>query len=241
MTGYGKTIMLVDGSATMRYYYGILLKRLALTVMVAESAAEALAIMKDAAPDLILADTAILETGGAAFIKDVRSLSNSQPVPVIAFAERDAASSQEAMRRLGCSGFLIKHAEPGRLYQSIQASLERKPREFIRLHIPLKAKLGDGTSQGGVERTEYITTISEGGLYVRTLYPRPQNTSTPVVLFIRDRAIKAKASVLYSQTLQGGVFREPGMGMKFTVLSQEDRTFMRRFIKEQLTSDLVLG
>ncbi len=240
MAGNGKTIILVDGSATLRYYYGILLKRLGFTVMIAESAEETLSIMKDAIPSLVLVDGAILDSGGADFIRKIKS-SRPQPVPVIVFAEREASSLQSDFFRLGCSGFLIKHAEPGRIYQSIQAALEPRPREYIRLDIPLKVKLGDGTSQGGVERTEYITNISEGGLYVRTLYPRPENTGTPVVLFIKDRAIKAKASVLYSQTLKGGKFREPGMGMKFTDISQEDRIFMRRFIKEQLTSDLVIG
>jgi hypothetical protein len=107
--------------------------------------------------------------------------------------------------------------------------------------MPLKVMLGDGTSKGGAERTEYVTTISEGGLYVRTLYPRPKNTSTPVMLFLKHRTIRATALVLYSQALKGGFFREPGMGMKFVEISQEDRTFMRRFIKEQLTSDLVIG
>ncbi len=241
MAGNGKTIMLVDGSATLRYYYGILLKRLGFSVMIAETADEALSIMKDSVPALALVDSAILDAGGADFIRKIKSSSKPQPVPVIVFAERETPSSKEDFLRRGCSGFLIKHTEPGRLYQSIQAVLEPRPREYIRLDIPLKAKLGDGTSQGGVERTEYITTISEGGLYVRTLYPRPANTTTPVVLFIKDRAIRAKASVLYSQTLKVGAFREPGMGMKFTDISQEDRIFMRRFIKEQLTSDLVIG
>jgi DNA-binding response OmpR family regulator len=237
----GKTIMLVDGSATLRYYYGILLKRLAFTVMVAESAEETLSIIKDSIPTLVLADRAILESGGADFVKKVKDCNAQEPVRVIVFADREDASARSTFLRMGCSDFLIKHQEPGRLYQSIQTVLEPKPREYIRLNIPLKVTLGDGTVQGGVERTEYVTNISEGGLYVRTLYPRPKSATTPVTLFIKDRAIRTKASVLYSQTLTGGFFREPGMGMKFIDISPDDRTFMRRFIREQLTSDLMIG
>ncbi len=236
-----KTIMLVDGSATLRYFYGILLKRLAFTVMVAESAEEALSIIQNAIPSLVLVDRAILEIGGADFITKVINCNAPDAVPVIVFADHDDATARSGFLRMGCSDFLTKHAEPGHLYQSIQAALEPKPREYIRLNIPLKVTLGDGTMQGGVERTEYVTNISEGGLFVRTLYPRPESASTPVTLFIRDRAIRAKASVLYSQTLKGGVFREPGMGMKFTDISREDRIFMRRFIRDQLTSDLMIG
>lgn len=41
--------------------------------------------------------------------------------------------------------------------------------------------------------------------------------------------------------MEGGFFREPGMGMRFVDISPEDRTFVRHFIKEQLTSDIVIG
>jgi len=241
MAWEGKIVMLADGSATLRYYYGILLKRLAFSVMVAESTEEALKVMQDAVPSLILIDGVLLQTGGSDFIAKVKNRNTLDAVPVIVLADREDAAKRTAFLGMGCVDFLVKQVEPGRLYRSIQAALEPKPREHIRLHMPIKVMLGDGTSKGGAERTEYLTTISEGGLYVRTLYPRPKSTSTPVMLFLKHRTIKATASVLYSQPLKGGVFREPGMGMKFVEISQEDRAFMRRFIKEQLTSDLVTG
>jgi len=236
-----KIVMLVDGSATLRYYYGILLKRLAFNVMVAASAEEALEIIKDAAPSLVLIDSVLLQTGGPDFITRMKSRIPSDPVPVIVLADHGDTAKRKAFLGMGCADFLVKQGEPGRLYRSIEAALEPKPREHIRLNMPLKITLGDGTSKGGAERTEYVTTISEGGLYVRTLYPRPKNASTPVKLFLKHHTIRATTSVLYSQPLKGGVFCEPGMGMKFVEISQEDRAFMRRFIKEQLTSDLVIG
>jgi hypothetical protein len=35
-----------------------------------------------------------------------------------------------------------------------------------------------------------------------------------------------------------GPFKEPGMGMKFVDIAEEDRLSIRDFIKEQLTADI---
>ncbi len=237
----GKTVMLVDGSATLRYYYGILLNRLAFKVMVAESAEEASTFMEMAVPSLILSGISLPGMSGIDFIKTIKGSDRTKAVPIIVLADREDVAVRSECLSMGCAGFLVKHVEPGQLYRTIQAALEPRPREHIRLSMPLKVVVGDGTSQGGAERTEYATTISEGGLYLRTLFPRPKNTFTPIRIFVKDRAIKAKASVLYSRALEGGVFREPGMGMKFIEISQENRNFLKRFIKEQLTFDIAIG
>jgi CheY-like chemotaxis protein len=241
MSWDGRTVMLVDGSATLRYYYAILLKRLEFTVIVAESAEEALILMENTVPSLILTDIALPQMSGIDFIKTVKSSDRIKQVPIIVLADQDDASARSACLGVGCLEFLIKRVEPGHLYRSIQSAFVPIPRAHIRVSMPLKVVVGDGTSQGGAERTEFATTISEGGIYLRTLFPRPKDTSTPLRIIIKDRSIKAKATVVHSRTMEGGVFREPGMGMRFVEISAEDRTFVRHFIKEHLTSDIVIG
>ena len=236
-----KKVMLVDGSATLRYYYGILLKRLAFTVMVAESGEEALKIIQNTVPALILTDVTLPRMSGIEFIQTIKGSALTSAVPVIAFVGQSDASVRSSCLSIGCVDFLTKRVDPDHLYRSIQAALEPKPRGHMRLNMPLKVVVGDGTSQGGAERTEYATTISEGGLYLRTLFPRPKNSFTPVRIIIKNRTVRAQAAVLYSHAMEGGFFKEPGMGMKFIEISPEDRSFVRRFIKEQLTSDIVIG
>lgn len=241
MSWIGKTVLLVDGSATLRYYYAILLKRLEFTVMVAESAEEALMLMENTVPSLILTDIALPKMSGIDFINTVKISDRIKQVPVIVLADHDDTALRSASLAMGCIDFLVKRVDPGHLYRSIQSALVRTPREHIRLSVPLKVVVGDGTSQGGAERTEFSTTISEGGIYLRTLFPRPKNSSTLLRIHIRDRSIKTKATVVHSRSMEGGVFREPGMGMQFVEITPEDRTFIRHFIKEQLTSDIVIG
>ena len=165
MSWDSRTIMLVDGSDTLRYYYAILLKRLEFTVMVAESAEEALRLMESTIPSLILTDIALPQMTGIDFIKTVKNSDRIKKVPIVVLADRDAAATKSACLGMGCFDFLIKHVEPGNLYRSIQSALVPTPRAHIRLSLPLKVVVGDGTSRGGAERTEFATTISEGGIY----------------------------------------------------------------------------
>jgi hypothetical protein len=102
----------------------------------------------------------------------------------------------------------------------------------------VKVIVGDGTTMGGVARTEYASAISEGGLYVRTQYPQPKNTLTPVRILFDGAEVRTKAIVLYSCGKGEGPYQEPGMGIRFTELSEPDRRIIRQFIKDQLTQGL---
>ncbi len=241
MSWDGRTVLLVDGSATLRYYYAILLKRLEFTVMIAASAEEALMLMQSTVPSLILTEIALLKMSGIDFIKTVKNSDRIKQVPIVVLADRDGAASRSTCLDMGCIDFLIKPVDPSRLYQSILSALVSTPRNHIRLSMPLKVVVGDGTSRGGAERTEFASTISEGGIYLRTLFPRPKDSSTPLRILIKDHSITVKAKVIYSRAMEGGLFREPGMGMRFLEISPGDRTFVRHFIMEQLTSDIVIG
>jgi CheY-like chemotaxis protein len=236
-----RTVLLVDGSATMLYYHGILLKRLEYAVLTAGSAEEALKIMERTVPSLVLTAISMPAMGGTDFIKKMKGSDRTSAVPVIVITAEEDAATRSACLGMGCAAYLIKPVEPDQLFRTIQAATEPTPRANIRLSTSLKAVVGEGTGQSGAERTEYATTISEGGLYLRTLSPHPKNALIPVRIFIKDREIRAKAVVLYSHALEEGTFREPGMGMKFIEISEEDRDFLRSFIKEQLTSDIMPG
>ncbi len=74
---------------------------------------------------------------------------------------------------------------------------------------------------------------------MRTLSPKPKNALIPVRILIGDREIRAKAVVLYTNAIEDGLFKEPGMAIKFLEISEEDRNYVRSFINDQLTSDII--
>jgi hypothetical protein len=151
---------------------------------------------------------------------------------------QEDSQAQEECRRLGCAAWFPKTVEPDVLYRALQSLSESTPRQHIRLNTSLKVVVGDGSVAGGTERTEYAAAISEGGLYIRTHYPQPQNTVTPVRIFLETGEVRAKAVVLYSYCGNEGPYQQSGMGVKFVDISERDRAAIRKFIKEQLTKDI---
>ncbi len=233
-----RTIMLVDSSPSILFYLAMLLKRLEYKVVSARSAEEALRMMEDAVPTIILTEVALPQMNGVEFLKKIRSTARFKAIPTVVLTAEKDPGMKAACTREGCAAYLFKPAEPDELYRTLQSVSESMPRSHIRLSASLKVVVGDDSAIGGTKRTEYATAISEGGLFIRTLYPQPRNAVTPLVIFIDDRKITAKAVVLYTYSRGEGPFEEPGMGMKFVEISDADRVLIRNFIKERLTRDI---
>jgi hypothetical protein len=68
--------------------------------------------------------------------------------------------------------------------------------------------------------------------------PYPGKGRIAVQLRIKERTISAEGAVLYSHTAGTGRHREPGIGLKFTNIAQQDRDFLRKFIREEVTRDI---
>ena len=236
-----RTVMIVDGSATMRYYYGIVLKRLKYAVLTATTPEAALKLLEQTIPSLILTAVSFPFMSGVDFIKTIKSREGTKAVPVIVMTAEEQDSIRSASLALGCVAYLIKPVEPATLYRIIQAAVETTPRENIRISTSLKTIIEEGKARDAAGRIEYATAISEKGAYVRTLAPKARNSHIPVRIFIHDREIRAQAVVIYTNALEGGAFREPGMGLRFIEINEDDRNYLRNFIKEQLTSDIVTG
>jgi len=234
-----RSILIVDSSASLVFYLAMLLKRLEYKVMTARSAEEALRMMEENLPSIVVTEMTLPNMSGVDLIRKIRDTARIRAVPIIVLTSDSDQSKRDACMRMGCAVCLSKPVEPDVLYRALQSACESVPREHIRLTTSLKIIVGDGTVMGGTSRTEYATAISEGGLFVRTLYPQPRNALTPIQIFLQDRVINAKAIVLYIYNLGEGPFEEPGMGMKFVQIADADRALIRKFIKEQLTKDIV--
>lgn len=230
-----RTILLVDGSASILFYLGMLLKRLEYRVATAQSAEDALRAMEVALPSIVVAETSLPGISGIDLLKHIKNSPRMKAVPVVMLTLRNDAGLKDMCERLGCAGFLYKPVEPDMLYSRLQAVSESIPRANIRFATSLKVIVTEGA---GVLRTESATEISEGGLFIRTLDARPKDELLRVRIFLPHREISSKAVVLYSFTATAGSPKEPGMGMKFVEISDADRREIRNFIKEQLIGDI---
>ena len=231
----GRTILLVDGSASILFYHGMMLKRLEYRVATAQSAEDALRAMEDALPSIVVAETSLPGMSGTDLLKRIKDSPRMKDIPVVMLTSQNDAGLRDTCERLGCAGFLYKPVEPDMLYRKLQTVSESIPRANIRLATSLKVIV---TEDAGVSRPESATEISEGGLFIRTPDPCPKGATLRVRIVLPQEEIEAKAVVLYSLTAAAGSIKEPGMGMKFEEIAGGDREAIRRFIKEKLVGDI---
>lgn len=229
-----RTTLLVDGSASSLFYIGMLLKRLEYKVLTAGSAEDALKQMEGALPSIILTETALPAMSGVAFVKRIKESSRLAAIPIVVLTATVDPALKEGCMRLGCREFLIKPVEPDVLYRALQKVSETLPRQHIRISTSLKIIVDEAAAA----RTEYATALSEGGLFVSTLYPKSRDSIVPVRLFVDAAEIKARAVVLYSTPAGQDPSREPGMGMKFVEISDADRELIRKYITRNVTKGL---
>jgi two-component system chemotaxis response regulator CheY len=235
-----RTILFVDDSMSVLLYVGTLLKRLGYTVTTARNAEDALHLMENAPPSVVLADIFLPAMNGVAFIKQLKNSDRLKSIPLVVLTSNEDPGMREVCMRMGCAGYLLLPMEPDELYRTLQAASESMPRGHIRLNTSIPVIVGDGTALGGSARSEQATAISEGGLYVKTRYPQPRNALTPVRIFINDREIRARTVVLYSYSNGEGPFADPGMGMKFIEIADADRELIRDFIREKVAGEIAV-
>lgn len=233
-----RTILVVDCSTSMLFFLGLLLKRFEYRVVTARSGEDALRLMDESLPSVILTDVALPTMSGVALLRQIKERRDCAALPVIMLTTEDDPGIKDTCLKLGCSAYLLKPVEPDLLYRTIQAASESVPRANIRLRTSLKVIVGDGSVLGGAARTEFATALSEGGIFISTPYPQPRNAVTPLRFTINDREVTVKALVLYISDHGEGPFIEPGMGMKFIEISDADRAQVRHFIRGQLTHDI---
>jgi CheY-like chemotaxis protein len=236
-----KTVLIVDKNPAMCYYHALLLMRLQYLAMTARTSAEALIRLRGSAPSLIITVVSSSASNGIDFIKTLKDNERTKAIPIIALVDDRDEKLMASCRASGCTACLVQPADPHQLFQTVQSVTETTPREHIRLNLALKAVLEDCGAFSKSDQVAYTSTISEGGFSVRTHATPPKHSLTPVRISVQDREIRARAEVLYHMTPDPRKYQEPGMGLKFIDIAEDDRIFLRGFIKEQLVHDIFPG
>jgi CheY-like chemotaxis protein len=235
-----RTLLIVDGSASHRFYLGTMLRRLEYRVQSVASADDAMKSMAEEQPSLVIMDYSLPDMNGFKLQTMMKKDKRLKTVPAIMQGPDDGPSMKEQCTAEGFKAYFKKPADIQALYSVIQTELESSPRQTIRIETAFRVEISDGTPPGRAVRQEYATALSDGGLYIRSLTPEPMNTDLALKLFLDDRVITATAVVLYSTREYGGG-GGPGMGLKFLTIDDPDRGYIRDYIQKQISKDLSLG
>ncbi len=222
-----RIILVADSDVRDRATVCLLLQRFGYRIVAAASLKEATALLDVASPAAAIVSADLADPEALTGVRGNRPIDQ---LPLIVLANLPNPEWESRVRRQEIAALIPKPPKVETLYRTIQEVVERGLRRNFRIVTYLMATLEDDLPRGD----GYVTVLSEFGLFFRTLNPRPVYTRLPVHFTIQDRTLRSDAIVLYVTTFDQGPFREPGMGMQFVGMRDEDRAWIRKYLHERV-------
>jgi CheY-like chemotaxis protein len=218
-------VLVVDSNQRDASYASMLLQNFGYNATMVRTAEEALDFMSLSAPALVVSELVLPAMNGLDLFDRMKREPQLSKIPLIIQTRITHREIEDHCRRSGCAGCLNKPVQHADLYRAVQQALEPTPRQNIRLPVTLTATI-DEVSTGN----EFITSLSDSGLFLRTLEPHPAGTEHTITFVLGEQVIRADATVLYVYRIDENPLEEPGMGMKFTNLSPLEKDVVQSYI-----------
>ncbi len=230
-------ILVIEGNAVELFTTAMLLQRFSYPVFTARNARQALDLVTVSMPALVIADTALSGMSAFEFLHVLNNNPHTRDIPVILLVPgTDADVQNEDFEDEGIV-CLAKPLDMEELYREVQLFMESTPRQNLR--VPTELPVVVNATPLDHERGECATCISVHGIYIRTLQQHERGAQLSLQVIAGDRTVKAEGIVLYARGSDDGRFGEPGMALKFTRISAEDRDFIRQFVRNEVKKGLV--
>ncbi len=117
------TVMVVDDSLTMRKVLSRTLEREGYIVITAKDGMDALQVLQETKPDIILLDIEMPRMDGFEFARNVRGDAETALIPIIMISSRTAEKHQNHAKELGVNAFLGKPVQDDDLLAEINIQL----------------------------------------------------------------------------------------------------------------------
>jgi two-component system cell cycle response regulator DivK len=226
-----KFIMVVDGNPKDALTTSMILQNFGYSVTTVKSAEEALEFLSIAVPSLVITEFILPGMNGIVLMDRMRREPVVSKVPVVVQTSHADSSGRDRCLQAGCFLYLRKPVRGEDLYRAVQSIVERTPRKNVRVSTHLKASV-DGTGTGA----EFVTVISERGMFVKTLHPRPLGSKHTVSFNLKKKIVWVEAMVLYTYGFGDESAKDPGMGMKFMSIEQVDLALIQTYIQESFSA-----
>ncbi len=228
-------VMVVDARPMRQFYTSIFLQRFKYQVIMAKTAEDALLFLGLTVPLVVIANYDLPRLTGLELLKRMKNERRTRNVPFIVYTSNRSPEVQQACEEAGCSAFLRHPCSLEDLYKTVQEAIQSKPRRFVRLTTALDVVVGDDRSAAGA-RYDLITAISERGMFVNTAVPLAIGKILSFTFHLPNAPgwfIRVEGQVLFSHF--GAEKRKiPGMAVKFLQIGDQEREFVREFIKQEL-------
>jgi len=120
-----ETILVLDDNYDFLTNIELILEMEGYRVLAARSSAEALALLKQTTPDLIISDIMMPEMDGYEFYQHVRQSPELLSIPFIFLTAKGDREDIRFGKRLGVDDYLTKPLEPNDLLIAVESKLRR--------------------------------------------------------------------------------------------------------------------
>jgi len=103
-----RTALIVDDSITMRIAAEQMLLNFAIEPSIARDGAEAVELISQALPDVLLVDIDMPRMNGFDFLRHLRVLHPEHEIPVVMISTRDTDKDRNQAKKLGAMDYLVK-------------------------------------------------------------------------------------------------------------------------------------
>jgi two-component system chemotaxis response regulator CheY len=116
----GKTILIVDDSASMRQVVGIALKGAGYTVLEGRDGKDALSKLTGQKVHLIISDVNMPVMDGISFVKEVKQLPAYRFTPIIMLTTESDENKRREGQAAGAKAWVVKPFQPEQLLGAVQ-------------------------------------------------------------------------------------------------------------------------
>lgn len=117
------TVLVVDDDVHNRNIFATVLRRAGFTVLIASAGDEALRVVGESLPQLVLMDLSIPIIDGWECTRRLKADEQTRHIPIIALTAHAMRGDEEQALRAGCDGYLSKPISPRQLVAEVKQHL----------------------------------------------------------------------------------------------------------------------
>ena len=225
-------ILLVDDVKVFLEFERPFFERSGCEILTASSGAEALRLVKEQKPHIVLLDYEMPFMNGDEVCRKIKEDVSTRHIPVLIVTSHSEPAVLEKCRKAGCTDLVTKPVTGRELLEKVVRILQMPYRVHMRTRVSIEVALG--IAGDAVSVLGYSSDLSEGGLMVETIDPIELGVKAAVVFTLpgSERVIRTTAEVIRVTHLRSqGMF---GIALRFTSDDPEFKKSIETFVAQEV-------
>lgn len=218
-----KKVLLVDDVALFLQLEETFFRRKNCLILTAKSGEEALKIVKENKPDLIVLDFYMPGMNGDEVCRTLKTDKRFKDIPIIMVSKSSRTEDIEECFKAGCNAYITKPIKQTELLDKAAELMNIPVRRSMRIFVKIEIE-GSSRSELFFGRTE---NISSDGIFIICDKNLENNSNVIIKFFLPG----SKDEIVVKGTIvRTDLSKNIGYGIKFTEISEESKNKLQNFI-----------